>query len=182
MNPAILLTTLILVTLSFGCGSTDAVGDFASGAIHGLEYSEEARVKYNEAVDFQEKGLHLKAMEAADETIQLAPDWAFPYYLRAKAQYDMKQYSMAKKDFDKTIELDSSNELSLSDVYMTRGANFMGLGDNQAAIQDLDKAIELNEDNAYAYNARAMILLELGQSELSKKDSARACELDRLLC
>ena len=85
-------------------------------------------------------------------------------------------------NFDKTIELDSSNELSLSDVYMTRGANFMGLGDNQAAIQDLDKAIELNEDNAYAYNARAMILLELGQSELSKKDSARACELDRLLC
>ena len=126
--------------------------------------------------------MHLKAIEAADETIKLAPDWAAPYYLRGEALYKLKQAPKAQTSFDKAIELGSRDEILLSNIYVARAANFMARMNNRSAILDLDKAIELNEDNVYAYNARAMILLDSGQIDLSEKDSAKACELDRSLC
>ena len=121
----ILMTTLILAILSSACGSTETIGDFAFGFIHGVEYSDEASAKYNESVGFHREGLYLKAIEAAEEAILIAPDWAAPYYLRGDALLQMNQYSMAHKYFEKAIELGFSDELLLSNIHMARGANLI---------------------------------------------------------
>ena len=70
----------------------------------------------------------------------------------------------------------------MSDAYMLRGAVFLELDDLHAAKADLDKAIDLDANNADAYKERAAALRELGQFTLAEQDGVKVCELDRSLC
>ena len=90
---------------------------------------------------------------------RLSPDFGQAYYVRGNSRYllaeNSESYLIAKIDLDKAIEL-ASDESWITNAYMVRGAVLYVLEDNQAAILDLDKDIELDEDNAHTYNARAI--------------------------
>jgi len=66
--------------------------------------------------------------------------------------------------------------------YHRRAWSYAKLKQHQQAIQDYDKAIQLDPNYAKAYNNRAITFSNLGQRVLAEKDAMKACELDRSLC
>jgi Tfp pilus assembly protein PilF len=62
------------------------------------------------------------------------------------------KYKQAVKDFTIALECDSSQERA----YLGRGVAEAFLRENQAAIQDYDKAIALNPNDATAYFDRGI--------------------------
>ncbi|MFD0471976.1 tetratricopeptide repeat protein [Nonomuraea thailandensis] len=52
------------------------------------------------------------------------------------------------------------------------------LGDNEAALKDLDAAIELDPEYVWAFRARGEILQELDRHEEAIADFTRALHLD----
>ena len=56
------------------------------------------------------------------------------------------------------------------------------LGEHQNALEDYDRAIELDPDHALTYYNRGVVLQKLGKNALAEKDSNKACELDRSHC
>ena len=64
-------------------------------------------------------------------------------------------------------------------AYHRRGSAYSALGQHQRAIEDYDKAIELNPDYAIAYNNRGLSFQELGQASRAREDFDRARLLNR---
>ena len=62
-------------------------------------------------------------------------------------------------------------------AYSYRGDAKSNLQDYRGAIQDLNKAIELNPNNAKAYNLRGYAKLLLGQKDNGCLDFSKAGEL-----
>ena len=61
---------------------------------------------------------------------------------------------------------------------LTRHPLFSLLGEKGKAIEDYNKAIELNSEYALAYNNRGLCYKKLGETEKAKKDFQKAAELD----
>ena len=67
--------------------------------------------------------------------------------------------------------------------YFNRGlAYYYYLGQHQRAIQDYDKAIQLDPNDAKAYNNRGFAYHNLGQDAEADADKAKACSLDSQYC
>jgi len=65
-----------------------------------------------------------------------------------------------------------------ADYYVNRGNAFADKKDYGRAIADYNKAIELDPQNAYAYNGRADTLREAGKPAQGLPDAERALQLD----
>jgi tetratricopeptide (TPR) repeat protein len=62
------------------------------------------------------------------------------------------------------------------DLYLLQGLYYSrGLYDQ--ALLDFNKAIEIDPRNAMPYNNRALVMMELGNTEMACSDWRRACEL-----
>jgi tetratricopeptide (TPR) repeat protein len=62
--------------------------------------------------------------------------------------------------------------------YLSRGNINIELGQNQRAVQDFDKAIEINPNDAMIYHFRSIAYLNLNQAANAVADKATACSLD----
>ena len=78
--------------------------------------------------------------------------------------------------FNKEIDLDPSG------AYYNRGIAYVELGPYERAIEDFDKAVELNPSDGWAYRGRGISYDFLGQHESAQKDYSKSCSLDRQLC
>ena len=63
-----------------------------------------------------------------------------------------------------------------------RGVAYGELGQHQRAIEDYDKAIQLDPNEASLYNNRGIVYRNLGQGKKSDADKAKACSLDSKYC
>ena len=78
------------------------------------------------------------------------------------------------KDYDKPIELDSTNAWT----FLNRGELKAQLGQHVEAIKDYDKAIELDPKYLWAFYRRGESKAKLGQHVEAIKDYDKAIELD----
>ena len=137
-----------------------------------VENFQKAEKNYTKAIKLKEdfpdiyykRGLAKKAL-SQDDAAKL--DFVMAYYLWGLEAHEGEQYQKAIKNFDKSLELEPDLDL----VYYYRGAqrgNFgrskADLGDlegvlklYQAAIEDHDAAINLDEENALYYRNRGAI-------------------------
>ncbi len=67
-------------------------------------------------------------------------------------------------------------------AYNNRGAAYAVLGQYQLAIEDYDKAIQLDPDYADPYYNRGAAYYVLDQDGKAEADYAKACRLDTRLC
>ena len=79
-------------------------------------------------------------------------------------------YKGALQQFNKAIELDSSN----IEAYNNRGIVLGILGDHVRAIQDFNRAIVLNPHDSEAYKSRGISKLYLSQKTSGCLDLAKA--------
>ena len=63
-----------------------------------------------------------------------------------------------------------------------RGYNYVQLGQYERAIQDYDKAIQLDPNEASAYYLRGVAYGQLGEHVEASADKAKACSLDSQYC
>ena len=63
-----------------------------------------------------------------------------------------------------------------------RGVAYASLGQSWRAIEEYDKAIQLDPDYVDAYAMRALTYVNLGLSKNARDDIAKACSLNSQYC
>lgn len=170
-----------------------AIQDYDKAIALDTEY----RMAYiNRGVAYHNLRLYNLAIQDYDKAIELNPEYKTAYYNRGIAYDDLEQYELAFQDFDKVVELDPKD----ATAYFNRGNAYefrkdlkrydlvnqgsprqyyeIGLKHYYLAIQDFDKAIELNPDYTTAYNNRGFAYYKLGKYDLAIQDFDTVIELD----
>jgi|GEM_PF-3077655 len=114
--------------------------------------------------------------------IKLNPKDAESYLARGYASYHLGRIDEAIKDFDRAIKLGLNDNL----VYIFRGNAKANLGrwygaptDHKGAMEDYNKAIELDPKDAEAYNARGIFLREMHMTSQALSDINKAISLNQ---
>ena len=89
--------------------------------------------------------------------------------------YDRGQYAVARWAYDNVL-------LEAALAYVGRGRAYHAEHQHQRAIEEFDKAIQLDPDNAGAYYNRGVAYAFLGQDAKADADKAKACSLDSFYC
>lgn len=96
-------------------------------------------------------------------------DHALTY--RASVYYAQKQYRLTVRDATAALAID---EARMSSHHLRALARYAMESDLGSAIDDMDRAIDLDPEDPQYYNDRAMILLKSGDAKAAEQDAADA--------
>jgi tetratricopeptide (TPR) repeat protein len=116
----------------------------------------------------------IKDLTAAIDLLDNDND-ALAHYNRGVAYFALNRYGQALADYDAAIELDGRADYAYGNRCLTRIV--MGQ-DVVKAMQDCDKAIELNPNAVDGHNIRGFVNLKLGRFEQALGDYNAALKLD----
>jgi tetratricopeptide (TPR) repeat protein len=169
---------------------------------------ERARVEFDKGTALMGPKTYSQAIEAFNRAISISPNIPEAHLNRGIALYNLRQHSEALEEYDKATALDPNltraydergriylekgdtrkaiDEFSKSiaikpttDGYYARGLAYESIGEHQKAIEDYDKAIVEMLDAPYAYRARAVAKVNLGDVDGAKADRDQALHIER---
>ncbi len=108
--------------------------------------------KYN--YDHQE---YEKALKFVNLVINADSSFISAYFLRAQINFKMSDYPQVIQDISTAFTRSGENSNFFSDYYMLRAEAFEQLGNHDFARKDIDRVIELSQNNDGAYYLRARI-------------------------
>jgi tetratricopeptide (TPR) repeat protein len=137
-----------------------------------------------DAVDLCEKGEDLavfgkndEAMRAYNRAIEINPQYAKAWYLKAEALERDGKYDEAIKCYDKVIELNpQSPTWELPRAWLFKGEALHYQGKYDEAIKAYDKAIEIDPQLALAWEDRGSTLYRMGRYNESINSYDKASE------
>ena len=94
----------------------------------------------------EEQGRPKEAIELAERGLAKAPDYVDLIDTRGMAFYRLGQYDKAAKDFDRCVRLYPSGAPAIVSSYFHLGRCLSALGEKVKAIEQLNKALELNKE------------------------------------
>ncbi len=109
------------------------------------------------------------------QALNLAPENSSAYRLRAQIRYQTGDHAGSLADADQAIDL--AGDAADAELFGIRAQAQKTLGENDAAIEDLNRAIELNPDFTAAYYLRAQLYEEKTQAAAAEADYSRVIEL-----
>lgn len=137
-------------------------------------------------------GKFKKVIDDFDKVLELKPDYVKAYYSRGLANLSLSKYKDANIDFKRALELKPNyieakkgleeTEVYLesikplnpntanAEVYYSRGAARLKVGEFKKAIGDFNKALKLNSDYVEAYYSRAAAQFSVGQYQFAVAD------------
>ncbi|XP_067376354.1 uncharacterized protein zgc:123010 isoform X2 [Channa argus] len=81
-----------------------------------------------------------QALEDAERSIQLAPDWPKGYFRKGRALMGLKRYSEAEKAMEQVLKLDKDCEEAVTDLFNCKVLQLMELGfEEMQSVQLLEK-------------------------------------------
>lgn len=83
------------------------------------------------------------------------------YYNRARKALREKKYEEAMEAFDMAVELGCSHQAQALNM---KGTFVFLKGDTQGAVENFNKAIEIDSNNVQTYIKRASIYMEQGEA------------------
>ncbi|PQJ73253.1 tetratricopeptide repeat protein [Polaribacter butkevichii] len=116
------------------------------------------------------------ALEYLNKCHEINPNNYYAFFNKAKLYLETRDYAKALYFIEKTIADKRSHKLLEKDIsvektiWATRGEIYHKLGRAEEAIKDLQKALEENEVNSYAY--RCLALVYIGGNQLNKACNA----------
>ena len=118
----------------------------------------------DEGISDINNGSYSQAIEKIDKSIELKNDWEISYFYRAAANQALQRYDEAMLDYTKAIQLNNK----MTDAYYNRANIILSRKDIENpnitnAIEDLEKALELDEKFVDALFAMAAAYKKLGQ-------------------
>lgn len=90
---------------------------------------------------------------------------------------ELQNYDEAIDLCDKGIKINSNDTIILSTLYNNKGYAYYFLNRYEDALNQINKAIELNKQNSYAFKNRALILIKLNEKEKACTDLNQAIKL-----
>jgi tetratricopeptide (TPR) repeat protein len=84
------------------------------------------------------------AIEDFTKSIELSPDYAEGYFMRASCHYILKAYAPAEKDYTVAI----AKKPGYTEAYYWRCNARINLGKKKEALDDINKALELDPGNS----------------------------------
>ena len=99
------------------------------------------------------------ALQIIDATVDLAPEEAEAWYLRAKVHYRQGQYALAVADLKRALDRDPKHYLALEDL----GLVLDTLGTKKEALEAYRKALEINPFLGDAHQAVEFLSREVGR-------------------
>ena len=167
----------------------DYDGYFAKGTIlyelleykHALKYLEKAEELGCNYIDIYSKIAYIhafnenyqKSYEYINKLILIDRNNSYAYYLKGWILFNMEEYEKAKKNF----LIAEEKGFNGSDLYQCLGYIFYISNENEKALEYINKSIILNKNDAYSYNLKGSILLNLGRKEDAEKCFKKSNEL-----
>ena len=124
------------------------------------------------------------AIKAFSKAIQLAPNYAAPYFSRAFAYYDLAEFERAISDYSEVIRIDghrtpTPDDRQLASDYYNRGLAYYRQGAFEKAIGDFSKVILLDPNDVHAYYNRGGAYYRQSQFEKAISDYNEVIRLGR---
>ena len=122
------------------------------------------------------------ALEYLNKCHDINPNNYYAFFNKAKLYLETGDYTKAVGFIEKTIADKRSHKLSEKDIsvektiWATRGEIYYKLGRFEEAIKDLQKSLEENTVNSYAYKCLALIYIENNQLDKACNALAKAKE------
>jgi tetratricopeptide (TPR) repeat protein len=116
--------------------------------------------------------LHDQALSAFNDIVRRAPNWPDPHWRRGNLHFNIGNYDLAMRDYDRTSELAPA----WANPYRMRGMVHMFQGDYRKALAEVERSIELEPDNNNTIYNRALIYMNLEQYESALADLDRSLE------
>lgn len=110
-------------------------------------------IAYSKAGEFDSTVIHYR------ETLELAPQWAYPYHNLANHYYRNNEFEQAISFEMQAIKY----KPEFSDAYLTLGLIYYSLNDYGKSIEALNEAVEIDPDNSNAYKWLAVIYNEMNE-------------------
>ncbi|MGB2808642.1 MAG: tetratricopeptide repeat protein [Sedimentisphaerales bacterium] len=94
----------------------------------------------------EEQGKHEEALHLADRGLKIAPNYVDLIDTRGVAYYRLGQFEKARQDFNTCLTLYPKGTPALTATYFHLGRVLAELGQKKEAIENLNKALELNTE------------------------------------
>jgi tetratricopeptide (TPR) repeat protein len=130
---------------------------------------------YNMARVESKKRQFAKAIQNATKAININPNWALPYFTRAKALFDIGKYQKSIADYDVYIQAMPNDDIAIANRALTKEKS----GDLNGALSDYSKAIGLYDKDALTYVNRSTTYQKLKKYDLAIADLNRAESLNQ---
>ncbi|MBK15139.1 MAG: hypothetical protein CL770_00420 [Chloroflexi bacterium] len=99
-------------------------------------------------------------------SVQIQPNNPKSHRILGLTYRALENFDKALSSFNKSIELDKSDETALYE----RGWTYMEMMQPYKALEDIDESITLNPENSHIYRLRSWILMSLGEWGKAKSD------------
>ena len=121
----------------------------------------------------QRAGQQQAALEMAQKTSALAPDWDEPHYLAGISYYFLRHYTEARKSLERAIEVNPKSATAIFMAALASGNE----GQPQAAERYLRRAIALQPDNARFHCHLGILLMRLNEYAKAEEALKRSAQL-----
>lgn len=128
------------------------------------------------------EGKYTEAISFFDRAIESDPTMAFAWHDRGVCLRELGKNEEALRNFDKAVELlPAEEELLFTRAEMLKKIGILRGQKNaiEAAVKAYNKVLEINPNQAEAWNSLGICMKELGKSELSRQYYDRSSDLIR---
>jgi tetratricopeptide (TPR) repeat protein len=143
------------------------------------QYNKEIAANPDSAQLYERRGVtyfelkdYRRALYDFNTSLKLNPHLIDARFNRARVYVPMKQYDLAVKEFTWVIE--TARGILQADAYVNRSRCHLLQNDYQAAIEDCNKALEINPHSWMAYNYRGYALKMQGDPYAALRDFRQA--------
>jgi len=124
---------------------------------------------------YRQQGRPAQALGDFNKAIALKPDNAEAYYNRGLLYQSQHQHQFAIDDFSTALGL---NRQQKAEPLVARALSYLASGNNKAAADDLDQAVQLEPRDLRAWTSRALAYERLGDKDKAAGSYAKALNID----
>ncbi|XP_068717425.1 uncharacterized protein [Montipora capricornis] len=172
------------ITIDSGCQSAlegRAVVNLQMGNTFGafvdmndaIKISKTAELLTNRGVVHQFMGDFVNAIRDYQAAVKTDPSYALAYYNAANVYFRQRQFQQALSYFNKALSWYADDESAI----LNRAITKVMLKDTRGAVQDFNRAVELNPYAAHVYFNRGNLYASLRKYKESEEDYTRALSL-----
>ena len=133
----------------------------------------------DDGIELVYKGEFEKAIENFTKSIELKNDWEIPYFYRAVSYQALEEFDNAMIDYSKALSInDRMTDAYYNKAKITLSRKDIPNPDINKAIEDLNKALELDEKFVDALFAMAAAYKKLGDYHKSLEYLEKLLEIE----